>query len=54
MPLHPWGCNSQIMPNPITVTLVDDYDVVLTGLAHMFDRYRDRVLVSEINANAPL
>ena len=39
---------------PITVTLVDDYDVVLTGLAHMFDRFRDRVLVSEINANAPL
>jgi len=42
------------MTTPVTVTLVDDYDVVLTGLAHMFDRYRDRVLVSEINANAPL
>ena len=42
------------MPAPVTVTLVDDYDVVLTGLAHMFDKYRDRVLVSEINANAPL
>jgi len=39
---------------PITVTLVDDYDVVLTGLAHMFDRFRDRILVSEINANATL
>jgi DNA-binding NarL/FixJ family response regulator len=42
------------MPNPLTVTLVDDYDVVLAGLAHMFDRYQDRVVVSEINANAPL
>jgi len=42
------------MPTPVTVTLVDDYDVVLAGLAHMFDKYRDRVLVSEINANAPL
>lgn len=39
---------------PITVTLVDDYDVVLTGLAHMFDDYRDRVVVSEIAANAEL
>lgn len=39
---------------PLTVTLVDDYDVVLTGLAHMFDRYRHRVLVSEIDANATL
>jgi DNA-binding NarL/FixJ family response regulator len=38
----------------ITVALVDDYDVVLTGLAHMFDRYRDRVIVSEIDANATL
>ena len=39
---------------PVTVTLVDDYDVVLTGLAHMFDDYRDRIVVSEIDANAPL
>jgi DNA-binding NarL/FixJ family response regulator len=39
---------------PITVALVDDYDVVLTGLAHMFDQYRERVIVSEIDANAAL
>ena len=39
---------------PITVALVDDYDVVLVGLAHMFDRYRDRILVAEIDANKPL
>ena len=36
---------------PITVALVDDYDVVLMGVAHMFDRYRDRVVVAEINSN---
>lgn len=47
------------MPNsapsrPLTVTLVDDYDVVLKGLAHMFDDYRDRILVSEIDSNASL
>ncbi|MFC8681946.1 LuxR C-terminal-related transcriptional regulator [Microbacterium ureisolvens] len=38
---------------PITVALVDDYDVVLRGLAHMFDEHRDRVVVAEINANTP-
>src|SRR3712207_4482523 len=36
---------------PICVALVDDYDVVLVGLAHMFDRYSDRILVAEIDAN---
>jgi len=42
------------MSTPLTVSLVDDYDVVLTGLAHMFDHYRDRVLVAEIDANTGL
>jgi len=27
-------------PRPITVALVDDYDVVLLGIARMLDRYR--------------
>jgi DNA-binding NarL/FixJ family response regulator len=39
---------------PIKVALVDDYDVVLTGVAAMFDRYRDRILVTEIDSNTPL
>lgn len=39
---------------PITVALVDDYDVVLKGLAHLFDEFRDRVIVAEIDANAPM
>ena len=39
---------------PITVALVDDYDVVLLGVAHMFDPYRDRVVIAEIDANKPL
>jgi DNA-binding NarL/FixJ family response regulator len=38
----------------ITVALVDDYDVVLVGLAHMFDRYSDRIVVAEIDMNEPL
>src|SRR6187549_2602654 len=36
---------------PVTVALVDDYDVVLKGVAHIFDEYRDRVVVAEIDAN---
>lgn len=40
--------------SPITVALVDDYDVVLMGVANMFDRYRDRVVVAEIDANTGL
>jgi DNA-binding NarL/FixJ family response regulator len=38
----------------ITVALVDDYDVVLTGVAAMFDRYSDRIVVAEIDANEPV
>jgi DNA-binding NarL/FixJ family response regulator len=45
---------SFVPPRPLTVALVDDYDVVLKGLAHMFDDYRDRILVSEIDSNASL
>jgi DNA-binding NarL/FixJ family response regulator len=36
---------------PICIALVDDYDVVLIGLAHMFDEYSDRIVVAEIDAN---
>lgn len=39
---------------PITVALVDDYDVVLLGVANIIDQYRDRVLIAEIDTNMPL
>jgi DNA-binding NarL/FixJ family response regulator len=39
---------------PITVALIDDYDIVLAGVAKMLDRYRDRVVVAEIDTNKPL
>jgi DNA-binding NarL/FixJ family response regulator len=39
---------------PILIALVDDYDVVLAGVAHMLDPYRDRVLIAEIDANKPV
>jgi DNA-binding NarL/FixJ family response regulator len=41
-------------PTPILIALIDDYDIVLTGIARMLDPYRDRVLVAEIDANEPL
>ncbi|MCW2759136.1 MAG: DNA-binding response regulator, partial [Nocardioidaceae bacterium] len=39
---------------PITVALVDDYDVVLMGLANIIDRYSDRVVVAELDTNKPV
>ena len=45
---------STALHRPVTVALIDDYDVVLKGLAHMFDDYRDRVIVAEIDANAAM
>jgi DNA-binding NarL/FixJ family response regulator len=40
--------------SPITVALVDDYYVVLMGVANMFNQYRDRVVVVELDSNEPL
>lgn len=36
---------------PILLALVNDYDVVATGLATMLDGYRDQVLIAEIDLN---
>jgi DNA-binding NarL/FixJ family response regulator len=40
--------------SPITVALVDDYDVVVMGVANMFNQYRDRVVVAELDSNEAL
>jgi DNA-binding NarL/FixJ family response regulator len=40
--------------SPILVALVDDYDVVLAGVARMLDPFRDRILIAEIDANEPV
>jgi DNA-binding NarL/FixJ family response regulator len=34
--------------------VVDDYDVVLLGVAQMLDPYRDRVLIVELDTNEPV
>lgn len=39
---------------PIRLAIVDDYDVVVIGVAHMFAGYADRVQVVELVANEPV
>lgn len=39
---------------PVSVALVNDYDVVLAGLAAMLASFRDRVRVVEIDVNEPV
>ncbi len=34
---------------PVRIAIVDDYDVVVVGVASMLDPYRDRVLVAELD-----
>src|SRR6202008_570569 len=40
--------------SPITVALVDDYDGVVMGVANMLDRYRDRVVIAELDSTMPV
>jgi DNA-binding NarL/FixJ family response regulator len=35
----------------VTVALVDDYDVVVMGVANILDQYRDQVVVAELDTN---
>lgn len=39
---------------PITIALVDDYDVVVKGVANMLDPYRERIVIAELDASMPL
>ena len=41
-------------PAPITVALVDDYDVVVKGVANMLDPYRDRIVIAELDSTMPV
>src|ERR1700712_2315901 len=42
---------SQPARAPITIALVDDYDVVVKGVANMLEPYRDRVLIAELDSS---
>jgi len=39
---------------PITIALVDDYDVVVKGVANMLDPYRERIVIAELDSSMPL
>jgi DNA-binding NarL/FixJ family response regulator len=45
---------SRQAPRPIRLALVNDYEIVLVGVAHMFDLYQDRVAIAEIDLNRPV
>ncbi len=42
------------MSETVRVALKNDYEIVVRGLAHMFDPYRPRVQLVELNAGRPL
>jgi DNA-binding NarL/FixJ family response regulator len=39
---------------PITIALVDDYDIVVMGIAHILQQYQDRILIAELDTNQAL
>jgi DNA-binding NarL/FixJ family response regulator len=39
---------------PIRIAVVDDYDLVVMGVANMLDPYRDRVLIAELDSERPV
>jgi DNA-binding NarL/FixJ family response regulator len=39
---------------PITIALVNDYDVVVMGVANMLDPYRDRIVIAELDSTMPV
>ena len=39
---------------PVRVALMNDYDIVVQGLGRMFEPYRDRVHLVELDARMPV
>ena len=40
-------------PAPVRIAIVDDYDVVVQGLARMFEPISDGIQVVEVSTNSP-
>jgi DNA-binding NarL/FixJ family response regulator len=36
---------------PVTIALINDYDIVVMGIAHILQQYRDRVVIAELDTN---
>jgi NarL family two-component system response regulator LiaR len=45
---------SETAEEPVRVALKNDYEIVVRGLAHMFEPYRPRVQLVELNAGRPV
>jgi len=45
---------SSTLTRPFTVALVDDYDVVVMGVANILDQYREQVVIAELDTNRPV
>jgi DNA-binding NarL/FixJ family response regulator len=41
------------VPHPVRIAIVDDYDVVVQGLARMFEPLKHRIQVVEVSTNRP-
>jgi DNA-binding NarL/FixJ family response regulator len=37
--------------SPVSIALVNDYDIVVMGLAHILSQYQDRVVIAELDTN---
>ncbi|HEY9471636.1 MAG TPA: response regulator transcription factor [Propionibacteriaceae bacterium] len=42
------------VPAPITIALVNDYDIVVMGIAHILEQYKNRVMIAELDTNKPV
>jgi DNA-binding NarL/FixJ family response regulator len=42
---------SPVSVAPVCVALVDDYDIVVMGIAQILQRYQDRVVIAELDTN---
>ncbi len=45
---------SLTLTRPLTVAIVDDYDVVVMGVANILEQYQDQVAIAELDANHPV
>lgn len=48
------GDSARSERGPVRLALVDDYEVVLRGVAHMFEQYQDQIEIVEMDANEPV
>jgi len=49
--VHRWHTEGVFIQHPIRVALVNDYEVVVAGLLHMFANYSERIEVVKLVAN---